>query len=209
MAEAMHARHVVVFLRAPRLGQVKRRLARGIGDLAALAFHRAVAMRLLRDLARDRRFRLHVAVTPDHRVFVPRAFGAAIGQGGGDLGRRMARAFDRLPPGPAVLVGADIPELRLRHLAAAFAALGGHDAVFGPAEDGGYWLVGFARRGTLPRGLFEPVRWSSEHALADTLATLPRRMRVALVDRLADVDDAESYRRYLIRRRRDAPGAAA
>lgn len=202
----MRARHVILFLRAPRLGRVKRRLAHAIGDGAALAFHRHVATRLLRLLARDGRWRVHVAVTPD-RAFVPRAWrvGARMGQGGGDLGRRMARAFDRLPPGPAVLVGVDIPALGTRQIAAAFAALGRHDAVFGPAEDGGYWLVGFARRTTLPRGLFAPVRWSSEHALADTLASLPRRMRVAVLERLADVDDEAAYRRYVTRRRRGAP----
>jgi rSAM/selenodomain-associated transferase 1 len=207
----MRARLVVVFLRAPRLGRVKRRLARGIGDLAALAFHRATATRLLRDLARDRRWRVHVAVTPDRRAFLPRAWrvGERRGQGGGDLGRRMARAFTRLPPGPAVLVGADIPELGPRHVAAAFAALGTHDAVFGPAQDGGYWLVGFARRAPLPRGVFAGVRWSSESALADTLASLPRRLRVALLETLADVDDEDAYRRSLIRRRRGALGAAA
>jgi hypothetical protein len=201
----MRARHVVVFLRAPRRGQVKRRLARGIGDAAALEFHRATAARLLHLLARDGRWRVHVAVTPDHRAVVPRAWGGArMAQGGGDLGRRMARAFSSLPPGPAVLVGADIPELEPRHIAAAFAALGMQDAVFGPAADGGYWLVGFARRAPLPRGLFARVRWSSEYALADTLASVPPRMRVALVERLFDVDDAEAYRRF-IRRRRGAP----
>jgi hypothetical protein len=194
-----------MFLRAPRLGQVKRRLARGIGDAAALAFHRNIATRLLRDLARDGRWRVHVALTPD-RAVVPRAWrvGDVAWQGGGDLGRRMARGFDRLPPGPAVLVGADIPDLGPRHIAAAFAALGSHDAVFGPAEDGGYWLVGFARRVPSPRGVFARVRWSTEHALADTLASLPRRMRVAAIDRLADVDDEAAYRRWLSRRRRDA-----
>jgi uncharacterized protein len=207
MAERMRLRrHVVVFLRAPLRGQVKRRLARAIGDGAALAFHRREATRLLRLLARDRRWLVHVAVTPD-RAFLPRAWrvGARMGQGGGDLGSRMARAFARLPPGPAVLVGADIPELVPRHVAAAFAALRRHDAVFGPAEDGGYWLVGFARRATLPRGLFAAVRWSSAHALADTLASLPPRMRIALVERLADVDDEAAYRRSVIRRRRGAP----
>ncbi len=61
-----------------------------------------------------------------------------------------------------------------------------HDAVFGPAVDGGYWLVGMKRRPWL-RGVFADVRWSSPHALADTLANLAGR-RVLLLDRLRDVD---------------------
>jgi hypothetical protein len=64
--------------------------------------------------------------------------------------------------------------------------------------------VGFARRVPLPRGVFARVRWSTEHALADTLASLPRPLRVAAIDRLADVDDEAAYRRWLSRRR---PGA--
>ncbi len=189
-------RHVIVFLRVPRLGRVKSRLATGIGPLAALGFYRATSLSLLRLLTRDRRWRCHIAVTPDgvHDRSWPAA-AQRLGQGGGDLGRRMARAFERLPAGPALLVGSDIPAVTAHHIWAGFRALGRSDAVFGPALDGGYWLVGFRRR-PLPRGSFAGVRWSSRHALADTLASLPRGMRVSLLETLDDVDDAQSYRRW-------------
>lgn len=200
-------RHLVIFLRAPQRGRVKRRLARAIGDSAALAFHRATATALLRRVGHDRRWHCRLALTPDHRALLPRGWrGVGImAQGGGDLGRRMARVFRALPPGPAVIVGADIPDLSARHVAQAFAALGRHDAVVGPAADGGYWLIGLQQPRTLPRGLFAGVRWSTEHALADTLASLPRRWRVGRLETLADIDDGDAYRRWLIRRRRDAP----
>lgn len=206
-------RHLVLFLRAPRLGRVKSRLAAGIGALAALRFYRETSERLVRRLGRDRRWRCHLAVTPDrdrHR-FWPAGLERR-GQGAGDLGRRMARIFAELPPGPVVIVGSDIPALAPRHVAAAFRALGNSEAVFGPAEDGGYWLVGLRRRPRLPRGLFERVRWSSRFALADTLASLPRGMSRAMLETLADVDDAASYRRWrkrLSAPASDAPGAAA
>jgi rSAM/selenodomain-associated transferase 1 len=207
-------RHLVVFLRAPRLGRVKSRLAAGIGAVAALGFYRRTSARLLRVLSRDRRWRLHLALTPDSAAHGKPAWRVAAlrrGQGGGDLGRRMARVFATLPPGPAVIIGADIPAITPAHLAAAFHALGRSDAVFGPARDGGYWLVGLRRRPRLPRGLFERVRWSSEHALADTLAGLPRAMSVAMLERLEDIDDVAAYRRWLNRRRpgSDAPAAGA
>jgi hypothetical protein len=104
-----------------------------------------------------------------------------------------------VPAGPAVLIGGDIPAVGPRHIAAAFEALGRAEAVFGPAADGGFWLVGFARRG---RRLdpFTGVRWSSAHALADTLARLPKDARVALAETLEDVDDAASYARWRARR---------
>jgi glycosyltransferase A (GT-A) superfamily protein (DUF2064 family) len=109
----------------------------------------------------------------------------------------MARAFRALPKGLAVIVGADIPELRADHVARAFAALGASDIVFGPACDGGYWLIGAkgAARGVK---MFARVRWSTEHALADTLANLGHR-RVAMLDPLDDIDDEAAYRRFLRR----------
>jgi len=194
--------HLVLFVRAPQLGSGKRRLAREIGDVATVRFERLMIALLLRRLARDRRWRLRVTVTPDkarrHARHWRRGI-EAVGQGGGDLGIRMRRALAACPPGPVVLVGGDIPALEARHVAAAFHLLGRCDLVFGPAEDGGFWLVGAHHPRHLPP-LFEQVRWSGPYALADTLAGLPRRVSVGLVDRLADVDDREAYRRLAPRR---------
>jgi rSAM/selenodomain-associated transferase 1 len=179
-------RLAVIFARAPRLGAVKRRLARGIGDRAALRFYRAQLAAVARSLARDRRFRTVLAVTPDHaRARWPAAL-PRVPQGRGDLGRRMARALAAAPE--AVVVGSDIPGLGAADVAAAFRALGRAQAVFGPAEDGGYWLVGLGPR--RPARPFAGVRWSTEHALADTLRNFAGR-RVALLRRLRDVDTAE------------------
>ena len=94
-------------------------------------------------------------------------------QGQGDLGRRMKRPFAELPPGPVVLVGSYIPLLRACHVERAFRLLGRCDLVFGPAADGGFWLVGARRRRPLPAGLYAAVRWSTRHALADARASLP------------------------------------
>ncbi|MFV2003029.1 MAG: DUF2064 domain-containing protein, partial [Paracoccaceae bacterium] len=80
-----------------------------------------------------------------------------------------------------------IPGLVRGHVWRAFRALGDHDAVFGPATDGGYWLVGMKRIRPSPPALFTNVRWSGEHALTDSIATLAGH-RFALVDRLSDVD---------------------
>ena len=106
----------------------------------------------------------------------------------------MARAASSCPPGPVVIVGSDIPGITRSHIAAAFRALGDHDAVFGPALDGGYWLVGFRRRPVF-RSPFAGVRWSSEWALADTLANLKGK-KVAVLPPLEDVDDGKGWRRW-------------
>ena len=65
-----------------------------------------------------------------------------IAQGAGDIAIRMTRAFEAMPPGPAVLVGADIPALTRGRIAEAFRLLRRSDLVFGPSSDGGFWLVG-------------------------------------------------------------------
>jgi len=198
----MARRHLVLFVRAPRWGVGKRRLARDIGDAAALRFERAMLGLLLRRLARDRRWRLRLAVTPDHARWRARLWPRGIpvaAQGTGDLGTRMRRALAMCPPGPAVLVGSDIPALAAHHIAAAFRLLGRHDLVFGPAADGGFWLVGARRSPHLPP-LFGPVRWSGPHALADVLNNLPRRVSVGVAARLEDVDDSLSYHRLAARR---------
>jgi uncharacterized protein len=195
-------RHLVLFVRAPSLGGGKRRLAREIGDVATVRFERLMIALLLRRLAHDRRWRLRIAVTPDkarHHARHWRRGIEAVGQGRGDLGVRMCRALADCPPGPVVLVGGDIPALAAGHVAAAFRLLGRRDLVFGPAKDGGFWLVGARHPRHLPP-LFEQVRWSGPHALADTLAGLPQRVSVGFAGRLEDVDDGEAYRRLAPRR---------
>lgn len=194
---------LVIFLRAPQRGAVKRRLARTIGPRAAHDFYARESSALIRRVGAGRRWRTVLAVTPD--VFARRARFwpgglTRVKQGGGDLGARMARAFITSPPGPVVLIGSDIPAIDAGHIAQAFAALTRFEAVFGPAADGGYWLVGLARRRiaarALARKLFAGVRWSGPHALDDTRANLPAGVSVARLDVLEDVDDAAAFARW-------------
>jgi rSAM/selenodomain-associated transferase 1 len=201
MGEARQ-RHLVLFVRAPRLGVGKRRLARDIGDLAALRFEQAMLRLLFRRLGRDRRWRLRLAVAPDSACAAPRLWPHDVpiaGQGGGDLGARMQRALACCPSGPVILVGADIPALSAAHVINAFRLLGRHDLVFGPAADGGFWLVGARHPPSLPP-IFRHVRWSGPDALSDALAGLPRRLSVGVAACLADVDDGVSFRRHAPRR---------
>jgi rSAM/selenodomain-associated transferase 1 len=190
-------RHLVIFAREPQFGRVKRRLASEIGTTAATRFYRLTLGRQIRLMMRDRRWTVWLFVTPDKALRHPAWQGITRvqGQGTGDLGQRMKRPFRQLPPGPIVLVGSDIPAMTPRHIAHAFALLGHHDLVFGPASDGGYWLIGARRARPLPRSLFDKVRWSTEHALADTLGTIPREHFVGMADTLDDVDDARDYDR--------------
>jgi hypothetical protein len=139
-------------------------------------------------------WRTVLAVDPPWAVhktasFWPRRLPRVV-QGPGDLGARMGRVFQNVQTGPVIIIGADAPDLRTRHLREALHKLRGADAVFGPAEDGGYWLIGLARRRSAPR-LFDGVRWSTKHALADTLKTLPEKFDVRMLETLRDIDEAK------------------
>ena len=187
---------LVIMAKTPQIGRVKTRLARDIGAVAAVRFFRATAAALIGRVAPDPRWRTVLALSPDRAVHEPGIWPDGlprIAQGSGDLGARMGRLFRDLPPGPVVIIGADIPGIERRHIAQAFAALGRHDAVLGPAEDGGYWLVGLKRRPRVPE-IFEGVRWSSAQTLADTAKNIrERNMILALLERLPDIDTGADY----------------
>ncbi|MEM1130848.1 MAG: TIGR04282 family arsenosugar biosynthesis glycosyltransferase [Pseudomonadota bacterium] len=182
-------------VKEPRPGQVKTRLARDIGAVEAAWWYRHHCAKLLRAAPRYG-WQTELAVTADvagraSRVWPPHFPRRA--QGRGDLGARMARLLCSGAPGPVVVIGSDIPGITRSLIADAFHALGSHDAVIGPAVDGGYWLIGLARRRAPPPGLFFGVRWSTHHALEDTCATLGDN-RLATIQSLRDVDSIDDLR---------------
>lgn len=182
----------------PVLGRVKTRLARAIGAAQAVRFYRAASSAVLRRISGDPRFETIIGLTP-----AP-AFGSRAGsiphhlrridQGRGDLGTRMLQLAQCAPPGPVLVVGSDIPAITSRVLVAASKSLGRNDVVFGPADDGGFWLVGFSRRRPVPQSIFEHVRWSHADTLADVLGNCGG-LRVGFVDKLSDVDSAGDLKR--------------
>ncbi len=182
--------------KVPVAGRVKTRLARHIGVGAALRFYRATSAALVSRLGRQPFWETHLAIAPDADAR-SRVFPAAvrrIGQGTGDLGARMQRPMRMLPPGPVCVIGTDIPDLRVVDIRRAFRLLGRHQVVFGPAQDGGFWLVGQRRR---PR-LLEPyagVRWSHADTLADVLANLAGHP-TGFTTRLSDVDNPADLARH-------------
>jgi rSAM/selenodomain-associated transferase 1 len=189
--------HLAVFARPPVAGRVKPRLSPSLPPALAAELYSALLLDTL-DAARECGADARSIWWAEDRDGLPRAEGFVPRlQSGAGRTARLANAFDALLASPgdrAIVVVADLPALSADHLDRAFAALGRHDAVFGPAEDGGYWLVGQRRLHAMPR-LFTRVRWSSPHALADTLANLAPGETHARVATLADVDDGAAYAR--------------
>ncbi len=190
-------RRVVLFAREPVAGQVKTRLAREIGAGPATALYGAFLQDLaaaLPDPARWDSVLAHAEFEPGpFLVGTFRAPWELFPQGDGSLGDRLARAVVRSRMEgrrDVVVAGSDAPTLGAEDLVAAFAGLEQDaDVVFAPAPDGGYSLVGL--RGHVdPSAVFTAVRWSSEHALADSRRSAEARgYRVRLLSTVPDVDE--------------------
>ncbi|PZN16577.1 MAG: hypothetical protein DIU63_03795 [Proteobacteria bacterium] len=188
-------RRLLIMVKAPQVGRVKTRLASEIGAVRAAWFYRHTATAVIARLSRHPGWETILSVSPDEsrRSTIWPAPLRRFPQGRGDLGQRMQRAMQMPPVGPVLVIGSDIPAIQPVHIARAFKALGYHHVVFGPAEDGGYWLVGQRRRPRTMRLFDHDIRWSSRHALNDTVKGL-RNLRIGFVARLSDVDDAETFR---------------
>jgi len=173
---------IQVFAKAPTPGLVKTRLIPVLGAHAAAELHRKLVTRTLRTAvaAATGEVELWCAPNAQDAFFAACAeqFGLSLReQGEGDLGIRMAGALETAVAdgSAALLIGSDCPALTAEYLrAAAHACAGANDAVFGPAEDGGYVLIGLVRRPS-PQ-LFENMAWGTATVMQET------RLRLARLD---------------------------
>jgi len=187
--------HIIMFWKYPEEGRVKTRLIPALGSQGAAAVQLAMARHVLgwaRRAARRLSGTLEVRYTGGSGAAVEQLIGADARlreQGDGDLGARLVRAFeDAFAAGSrrVVVIGADCPDATDEVLARAFAALDEHDAVIGPAADGGYYLLGLT--GVLPEA-FADIPWSTDRVLATTRARLDEAgVTFLLLEELRDVD---------------------
>jgi len=203
------SRTVIVFARVPRRGEVKTRLAAGVGETRALEAYRTMLHDTLSTCASLPGVRRVLCIEGDDSggecASLADRFGAVLArQSPGPLGERMHDAMvgelraGRLP----VLVGCDCPPLAPADLRDAFEALRAAHAVFAPTEDGGYALVGLSRE--LPAA-FDGPQWGSTTVMRTTRALLrAEAARWVELRTLWDVDDAADHARWCAWRRREA-----
>lgn len=192
-------RALLLFVRNPEKGKVKTRLAQDLGDDQALAIYlellgitRKVAVAIPAE-----RFLFYSNFIPQSDDWSETQFQKHL-QSNGDLGARMEAAFQLAleTHQKAVIVGSDCPELSPEIIEQAFTQLDNCDAVFGPANDGGYYLLGLK---TVIPTVFQEMVWSTESVLSETLARLNATGKsYALLPELSDVDHAEDWERYLL-----------
>lgn len=178
---------LIIFAKAPVMGHAKTRLAADIGPVHAKRIYRAMMSRTIRSV-RSPKWDTRLAVTPAHWVGRVKEWDGTpqYHQTSGSLSPRLAQAF--ACKGPTVVIGTDSPQIMSHDIHTAFRALKKQDAVLGPADDGGFWLIGL--NGPAKRGLFDDIRWSTSQALADMADNISgsiHRLRT-----LTDVDDARA-----------------
>lgn len=194
----------MVFAREPELGRVKTRLAATIGPESALGVYRellALTAAAVTEAALPATLWLAESPAPTANPAQPRpewlGLPWRVQPAAPDLGQRMQHAFAETFAAGAVqalIIGTDCPGLTAEILQRAADALATHDLVVGPADDGGYYLLGMKQ---LHPTLFTGKQWSTSTVLADTLADAARLgLRVALLPTLHDVDSAADLARW-------------
>lgn len=199
---------ILLFIKAPIRGRVKSRLARAVGDEAALDLYKNFVLDEIEMLrASGYPFRL-CHYPPEAGSMIQEWVGrehASMPQHGKDLGERMEYAFSQaFSEGftRAVLVGSDIPDLTSSLMRQAFRYLESAHAVLGPAADGGYYLIGFRSDSFLPAA-FKGMDWSTDSVFKKTRDVLESAgLSVSLLPELCDLDTADDLEAFFLRNSR-------
>ncbi|WAR46500.1 TIGR04282 family arsenosugar biosynthesis glycosyltransferase [Methylomonas rapida] len=193
---------LLIFCKAPVPGQVKTRLQPALSAEQAVAAHRQLTRLTLARAFAEPLCPVQLYCTPDneHPFFRQCAKDyplTLMTQRGHDLGQRMSNAFTKALAvhRHAILIGCDCPSLTVSELSLAFTALRDScDAVFGPAEDGGYVLLGLNEPEAM---LFENISWGSERVMAQTRDSAAKAgLEVFELPTQWDVDDMDGWRRF-------------
>lgn len=181
---------LVIMARYPAVGEVKTRLGHAIGAERACALYRAFLLDLDSRFSAGRRALVWAVLSaPDQFSALVSPGGRCLAQVGQDLGERMHNCFRRLLAEGAervLIIGADAPHVRDAWLDEAEAELDSADVILGPAEDGGYYLIGMRE----PHEVFSGIQMGTPAVLAETLSRAERfGLRVRLLPKTFDVDE--------------------
>jgi hypothetical protein len=214
------SRALLVFAKTPKPGKVKTRLLAAVPAEVAAGLHEACiadTLRLVRKMRGCDVFVFAASGTSYFRRLLKRQASSVrirvLPQRGAELGARMENAFRKcfaMGYREVVVIGTDTPWMGVERVRRAFAELKANDVVIGPAEDGGYYLLGMSK---MVPDIFRGIPWSTERVLELTLKVIARsKLRGKLLRRDFDLDrpaDLRRAARMLKRRPRVAPRLAS
>lgn len=194
---------LIIFSRNPELGKCKTRLAATIGDENALELYKFLLKHTAEFSAKVNadRYVFYSEDIQKQDLWDPNTFRKKL-QTGSDLGQRMKNAFTELFEmgyQKVIIVGSDIYTLSTQDVEHAYSILENSDLVIGPAEDGGYYLLGMK---CLHPEIFENKNWGTSTVLSDTLATLQNKKVSTLetkndIDIYEDIKDDDVFRKFI------------
>lgn len=186
---------IMVFVRNPELGRVKTRLAKSIGDQAALETYKTLSKhtsKIISEIDSDQLI-FYSDKVQENDIWTATNCKKQI-QTKGDLGQKMLDAFQygfSLGYQKIIIIGSDLYSLRPKHIESAFEQLENYDVVIGPALDGGYYLLGL--NFMIPK-IFKQKQWSTPSVLKETLSDL-KEFNVNLLEPLNDIDTYEDLKK--------------
>lgn len=187
----MKTNALIIFTRNPELGKVKTRLAKTIGDEKALKVYKDLllhTMKVTQNLDCDK-FVFYDKTIENNDLWTAALYKKRT-QSGADLGSRMQDAIQTLFDlgyQNCIIIGSDLFDLQANHINEAFNKLESNHAVIGPAEDGGYYLLGLKK--VIP-SLFKNKNWGTATVLSDTLKDL-ENYKIEFTETLNDIDTFE------------------
>jgi uncharacterized protein len=192
----MQQQAIIIFVRNPEKGKVKTRLAKDIGEEAALEVYKNLLLHTYEVVTKVEcdRFVFYTDHINQHDMWSSGLFYKMLQQGE-DLGSKMIHSFTelfQLGYSSVIIIGSDCPGLQSQHIEDAFGKLDHHELVLGPSLDGGYYLLGLTK---LIPIFFHEKKWSTDTVLQDTLTDADRlQVKVALLPHLQDIDVADDLK---------------
>lgn len=185
---------IIIFTRNPELGKVKTRLAASIGNENTLEIYNYLlnhTKNVVLNVKADR-FVFYTETINKNDIWDNNLFEKKL-QNGNDLGEKMKNAFEEgFSAGykKVVIVGSDLFDLEASDIETAFTALENNQVVIGPAEDGGYYLLGLTK---MINSVFENKKWSTETVFQDTINDI-KHLKNSLLQTKNDIDTIDDIR---------------
>ena len=185
---------LIIFTRNPKLGKVKTRLAKSVGNKTALDIYHFLLQKtkeVTKNISCDKKVYYSEKITEND--LWNRSNYQKREQFGSDLGEKMKNAFDESFKNnyeKVIVIGSDLFDLKAAHIENAFKALENHNLVIGPSLDGGYYLLGMK---VLHPAVFKNKQWGTDSVLETTLKNLEQE-NVKLLEALNDIDTFEDLK---------------